>query len=105
MAEPKAKGSATARLRLASATHVPDFETEAEAAQWYDTHDTSKLPGEPVPAADMGVRAPTLETIAVRVSAHEVEELKRRAARLGIGYTTYVRMLITRHVLTEAPIG
>ena len=57
------------------------------------------------PAADADAGAPSLETIAIRVSGREVAELKRRAARLGIGYTTYVRMLITRHVLEEAPIG
>jgi len=38
------------------------------------------------------------------VSRVEIEELKLRAKRLGIGYTTYVRMLINRHVLREAPI-
>ena len=105
MAEAKGKNRAISQGRLAPAIRVPDFATEAEAAQWYDTHDTSRLPGEPVSEPDVVVVTPALATIAVRVSAHEVEELKRRAARLGIGYTTYVRMLVTRHVLEELPIN
>jgi hypothetical protein len=81
------------------------LKTVEEAAEWYDTHDTSRLAGDLVADGDRELRALRLETIAVRVSGREVEELKRRAARLGIGYTTYVRMLINRHVLEEPPIG
>ena len=97
----KAQGKA----RLLPATEVPELSTEEEVAQWYETHDTSQLASEPVDEREASVPAPGLETIAVRVSRREIEELKRRAQRLGIGYTTYVRILINRHVLDEPPIG
>ncbi|MBM2812838.1 MAG: CopG antitoxin of type toxin-antitoxin system [Chloroflexi bacterium] len=89
------------------ATSVPLFKTEEDAANWFDTQDTSELPLEILPPDENGVATPqpALETIAVRVSRREVDELKRRAAHLGIGYTTYVRILINRHVLDEPPIG
>lgn len=105
MAETRRRGAASSPGRLAAANEWPELKTEAEAAAWYDTHDTSRLPSKAVRETDSGARSASLETIAVRVSRREVEELKRRADRLGIGYTTYVRILITRHVLEEAPIG
>ena len=89
--------------KLTKAVSVPDFQTESEAAHWYDTHDTSGLASTLVTQPEDS-KPPSLETIAVRISRREVDELKRRAAHLGIGYTTYVRMLITRHVLQEHPI-
>ena len=88
--------------RLAVAEEIPDLQSEAAAAHWYDSHDTSRLRTESVD--DHTPARGGLETIAVRVSRVEIEELKLRAKQLGIGYTTYVRMLINRHVLREAPI-
>lgn len=94
------------RRKLRPAKREPHFASEAEAAEWFGAHDTSQLPGEVVRDDESQAGSPPrLETIAVRVSAREIEELKRRAARLGIGYTTYARMLINRHVLSEPPIG
>lgn len=81
---------------------VQTFRTEAEAAEWYSTHDTSALPT--VRVRDGGAAPGALVTLAVRLSPREVEELKRRAASLGIGHTTYLRMLVNRHVLNEPPI-
>lgn len=79
----------------------PDFSTEAEAADWYNEHDLSGIPVEEVEQPPRGA----LVTVAVRLPAAEIQELKRRAARLGIGYTTYLRMLVNRHILEEKPIG
>lgn len=93
------------RPELASAKKEPDFATEAEAAAWYDAHDTSELQGEEITHVPAAPEQERLREVAVRVSHREIVELKRRAARLGIGYTTYVRMLINRHVLNEPPLG
>lgn len=82
---------------------VPEFAPESEAAHWFDTHSVDALEQERV-SEQPGVPRPRLETIAVRVSAREKAELQRRAERLGIGYTTYVRMLINHHVLNERPL-
>jgi predicted DNA binding CopG/RHH family protein len=78
---------------------VPDFATDEEAAEWYETHDLSELPLEEVPLAPRG----KLVTVAVRLSEREVEELKRRAGKLGVGYTTYLRMLVNLQL--AAPAG
>jgi predicted DNA binding CopG/RHH family protein len=80
---------------------VPRIASNDEAADWYLEHDTSKLDVEEVPLSPRG----RLVTVAIRLPEFEVDELKRRSARLGIGYTTYVRMLVNRHILDEEPIG
>lgn len=77
---------------------MPDFASDEEAADWYATHDLSKLPLEEVPLPRRG----KLATVAVRLPERELEEIKARADRLGIGYTTYIRMLVNRHVRTTA---
>jgi predicted DNA binding CopG/RHH family protein len=79
----------------------PWFASDDEPADWYLEHDTSKLDLEEVSLPPRG----RLVTVAIRLPEFEVDELKRRSARLGIGYTTYVRMLVNRHILDEAPIG
>lgn len=99
----KTKPNKGTELLLADAMTVPKLPSEVEAAEWYDTHDTARLPSESLEGDDRKVR-PGLETVAIRLSRREVDELKRRAGNLGIGYTTYVRMLINRHVLQEPPI-
>ncbi len=86
---------------VAVAYDVPQFASDDEAAAWYLEHDTSELDLEEVALPVRG----RLVTVAIRLPEFEVAELKRRAARLGVGYTTYVRMLVNRHVLDEKPIG
>jgi hypothetical protein len=90
---------------LLPATEVPEFSSIEEAAAWYDTHDTSALPSEPVedyPGSENWPRG--FEHIILRLTASEAEKLRRRAAKLKIDYTTYVRLLINRHVLREPPM-
>lgn len=91
-----------ARVKLLPAEDLPEFASDDEAADWYDTHDTSALPTEEVPAARGDSRG--METVAIRISPRELVEIKRRAERLGIGHTTYIRLLINHHVLAEAEL-
>lgn len=78
----------------------PDFATEEEGTDWYLTHDTSELGGERV---EMAPRTGLVD-VQIRLPAVEIEELERRAPRLGIGYATYIRLLVNRHVLSEPPL-
>lgn len=90
---------------LLPAKKIPPLTSVAETADWYDSHDTSELS---LPPATDEVPSPSptrLETVAIRLSLHEIDELRKRAARLGIGYTTYIRMLVNRHVLDERPLS
>ena len=86
---------------LELAYEEPEFKTDDEAAELYMMHDTSKLPVDEVEIAPRG----RLTTVAIRLPEAEVDKLKGLAGRLGIGYTTYIRMLINRHLIEEKPIG
>lgn len=91
--------------KLLPATEEPDFETEAEAAEWYDTHDTSQLPLAPVvDPPDAPAPSRISEVITVRVSGRELEKLRERAQSLGFDCRTYVYLLINRHLLDEPPL-
>lgn len=90
--------------QLLPAREEPEFESNEDAAEWYGTHDTSGLPpGEPVHIKRYA-KSP-LTTVAIRLSPREMAELKARASQLSVGYTTYIRMLVSRHVLHEPPLG
>ncbi len=74
-------------------SQVPKFASEAEEAEFWETHDVTEflddLPRESV-TAHRG------QVISVRVSQDDLDALKRLAAENGIGYTTLARMLIHR---------
>lgn len=91
--------------KLLPATEEPDFENEAEAAEWYDTHDTAQLPLEPVIDPPGAPAPPRIsQTLSVRVSGRELEKLQERAQNLGLDCSTYVYLLINRHILDEPPL-
>ncbi len=71
--------------------------TELEAlAERFDSTDTGDLPWEE--AADLSVERPELEQISLRLPKEDLAELKRRAARAGVGYTTLLRMILRQHL-------
>lgn len=84
-----------------NAYDVPELKTDDEAADWFGTDNTSGLDVEEVSLPPRGHLLP----VAIRLPEAEVNELKRRSRRPGIGSTTYIRMLVNRHVLDEPPIG
>jgi predicted DNA binding CopG/RHH family protein len=86
---------------LEVAYEEPEFKTDEEAAAWYMAHDIAKLDFVEEPL----LPRTRLTTVAIRLPEAEIEDLKKRARRLGIGYTTYIRMLINRHLMEEKPIG
>ena len=92
-------------LELLPASAVPPFASEADAAEWYGSHDTSELPGEEV-TEDFGYggESAKLETICVRITRREMDELEQRAKNLSTDSVSYVRLLINRHVLDEKPL-
>jgi predicted DNA binding CopG/RHH family protein len=79
-------------------SQVPKFASEAEEAEFWETHDVTEflddLPRESV-TAHRG------QVISVRVSQDDLDALKRLAAENGIGYTTVARMLIHRGIQAE----
>ncbi len=65
-------------------------------AEHFDATDASDLPWEE--EADVEIRRPELEQVSIRLAKEDLAELKAQAARMGVGYTTLVRMVLRRHL-------
>ncbi len=68
-------------------------------AEFYDKTDTGDLDwSEDEPENRAVAFRPELEQISVRLPKEDIEALKRRARKLGVGYTTILRMIVHEHV-------
>ena len=85
----------TKKASLKMAHEEPTEGSLEELADWYDVHDTSQLETVAVYTAPERRR---LVTVALRLPEAQVARLRERAEALGVGYTTYIRMLLTREM-------
>lgn len=67
-----------------------------EMAEFFDRTDTSEL--DLGPADDVVIEKPELEQISIRLPKEDLEALRRRAAKSGVGYTTLIRMIVRAHL-------
>ncbi len=67
-----------------------------ELAEYSDRTDAGELPWDE--AADLVIERQDLEQISLRLPKRDLTELKRRAARAGVGYTTLIRMILHQHL-------
>jgi hypothetical protein len=67
-----------------------------EMAEFFDRTSTSELDLEI--AHDVVVEKPELEQISIRLPKEDLEALRRRAVRSGVGYTTLIRMIVRAHL-------
>jgi len=82
----------------------PEFATEAEEARWYFDHqDEIEEYLEPAPDTDapldvqLGLpprQGTNAAEVHLRMPVPDVERARRLAARKGLGYQTYIRMLL-----------
>jgi predicted DNA binding CopG/RHH family protein len=74
----------------------PTRERVEELTDLYDRTDTSELSWEE--ADDVVIERPELEQISIRLPKDDLERIRRRAAKAGIGYTTLIRMILRAHL-------
>lgn len=74
----------------------PARERVEELADFYDRTDTSELSWEEVD--DVVIERPELEQISIRLPKDDLERIRRRATRAGVGYTTLIRMILCANV-------
>ncbi|PLS84269.1 MAG: hypothetical protein CYG60_18855 [Actinobacteria bacterium] len=53
---------------------------------------------EEVPAEEARIERPELEQISIRLPKEDLDSIRRRAARSGVGYTTLIRMILRQHL-------
>jgi predicted DNA binding CopG/RHH family protein len=80
---------------------IPDFKSDEEAAEFWDTHSLADYWDDTQPAEDVEFRLRPLKQISLRLAPGQIERLKQIAARKGIGYQTMLRMWVTERVREE----
>jgi predicted DNA binding CopG/RHH family protein len=88
---------------------VPKFGTEAEDARWHDRH---KRPLESAMARrikegsalslQQAVARAKLRPVTIRLAAEDINTARHLAARKGIGYQTYIKMLLREALERES---
>jgi predicted DNA binding CopG/RHH family protein len=87
---------------------VPKFSSEAEEAAWWDTN-RSKIEAEirrrmkqrkPLTLSTLPQRSEPSQPVTLRIPKEDLETARRLAARKGVGYQTYIKMVL-REALAE----
>lgn len=86
---------------------TPDFESEKEEAEWYDTHQDELLTQFEQAAKDgtlargtLARRAQTAAT-SIRLNTADVELAKTIAEKRGLRYQSYLKMIIHQQLMQE----
>jgi predicted DNA binding CopG/RHH family protein len=91
---------------------VPKFSSEAEEAAWWDAN-RSGVEAEirrrmkqrrPLTLSNLPQRSEPSQPVTLRIPKEDLETARRLAARKGVGYQTYIKMLL-REALAENAAG
>jgi predicted DNA binding CopG/RHH family protein len=80
---------------------LPRFRSDEEAAEYFDTHDTSAFLDALPEAGPIIDARPPLKPISLRLPPETIEEAKRVARRKGIAYQTLLRLWIHERIDRE----
>ena len=81
---------------------IPHFETDEEAAEFWDTHSVADYLDELEPVQDVTFGRIRMKQVCLRLLPDQVDHLKRIAVQKGIPYQTMLRMWITERERQEA---
>jgi predicted DNA binding CopG/RHH family protein len=89
-------------------TKIPSFKTDAEAAEWFETHDTAPYMDdlEQVQERVQVTRTrerPPRKAVGLRLRVDYLEAIKQVAERKGIPYQTLIQMWLVEKLQQEDP--
>jgi predicted DNA binding CopG/RHH family protein len=73
---------------------IPQFKSDRETAQFWDTHSLADFEDELRPAKDVAFVKPDRQVISLRLDRKIVRSIKTLAAQKGIGYSSLLRMWV-----------
>jgi predicted DNA binding CopG/RHH family protein len=86
---------------------VPKFSSEGEEAAWWDAHRSEveaeirrRMKRKPLSLSNLGQRSEPSQPVTLRIPKEDLDTARRLAARKGVGYQTYIKMLL-REALAE----
>lgn len=81
---------------------LPEFATEQEEAEFWDTHDSTEFLDETEPVAvEFEDARPPKKQISLRIDPLAINRLKAIAAQKGVGYQTLIRMWVMERLTQE----
>jgi predicted DNA binding CopG/RHH family protein len=92
---------------------IPKFSSEAKEAAWWDAH-RSEIEAEirqrvkqksPLTLGNLMVGGAVSQPVTLRVSKEDLETARQLAARKGVGYQTYIKMLLREALAEHASEG
>lgn len=90
---------------IKSASRIPKFKSIQEEAEFWDTHDTGDFEGEFRPVKIRFAKNLS-HALSIRLDAKTLDDLRKQAAKKGIGPTTLARMWILEHLeSTRTPLS
>lgn len=72
-----------------------------EIADFYDRTDTGEFSWET--SDEEAIGRPELEQVSIRLPKEDLDVIRRRAAKAGVGYTTLIRIILRAHL--EEPLS
>ena len=91
------------------AAMIPKFSSEAEEAAWWDAH-RSEIEAEirqrmrqkrPATLGSLLQGEKPSQPVTLRIATKDLEKARRLAARKGVGYQTYIKMLLREALAIE----
>jgi predicted DNA binding CopG/RHH family protein len=79
---------------------LPSFKSDDAERKFWSRHSVEEF-GDHVEDLDLQIRPARTEQIAVRLYKDDLETLKKRAKRRGIGHTTLARSIVERWLATS----
>lgn len=83
-------------------SHIPQFKTIQEEAEFWDTHDTTDFEDE-MKSVQVSYKPQMEETMSVRLPTSDLLHLRQIAYKKGIGVTTLVRMIAREFLQNQPP--
>jgi uncharacterized protein (DUF4415 family) len=90
---------------------IPKFSSETEEAAWWDAHRSDveaeirrRIRHKPLTLDSLITRGQPSQPITLRIAKEDLEAARNLAARQGLGYQTYIKMLL-RGALAEHAAG
>ena len=89
---------------------IPKFSSEAQEAAWWDTH-RSEIETEirqrikqkqPLTLGNLLQEGKSSQPVTLRIPKEDLETARRLAARKGLGYQTYIKMLLREALAKNA---
>ena|SRR5438034_10672130 len=90
-------------------TIIPKFTSEAQDAQWHDRHKRElesamerRLKEGSTLTLRQAVSRAKLRAVTIRLATEDIDRARGLAARKGIGYQTYIKLLLREALEREA---